>query len=294
MRKYKKFVLPVMRIVLFVAGAAVGYIVMWQVLRAYPNSLAAAYKYVYCSGTGFLLGAVLALSARSVLWLAFTVADGLKNLFRGAKPADVAGVFIGLAAGFMLAYLFDFLLSLVLKIFSLRILLDVLFALAAAGLCMYGVLHALHASDASDDAPSSGMRTDTAYTGGYVLHSSAFFCDGLLPFCRDWLIGQAAVTEGTVAELIAAGENGQAALKIYGELLSAGAVHTVSAGKGEEKEQVAAYAEAHKCKIVTAEENAWENVKAPVLAFSSLFGASRKRETEKTSTESADNSCASD
>ena len=44
MRKYKKFVLPVMRIVLFVAGAAVGYIVMWQVLRASPHSLAAAYK----------------------------------------------------------------------------------------------------------------------------------------------------------------------------------------------------------------------------------------------------------
>ena len=64
MRKYKKFVLPVMRIVLFVAGAAVGYIVMWQVLRAYPNSLAAAYKYVYCSGTGFLL----TLPACSSVW----------------------------------------------------------------------------------------------------------------------------------------------------------------------------------------------------------------------------------
>lgn len=262
-----------LRITLFVAGSALGYFIMHSVVRAYPTPALFRYRYVYCAGTGVLLGVVLLLSAGSVLQLAFAVGSGVKTLFRDFKPLDAVAVLIGLAVGGLLTYLLEFLLSLGLKILALRVIIDVVFCLFAVGLAIAGARKALYALPHEEaDAPPP-IRPDK----GYILTASALSCEEISSFCRDWLTGKICVSDASVAALIACGAAGEEGLRAYRELLKAGAV-TVPAGQGDETAAVAEYARANGLRVIAAQASEFEGAGTAALGYKELRGGEKPAE----------------
>ncbi len=269
MRKYNKNVLTVLRVVLFLAGAALGFFAMRQIGLAYPDSALEKYIYVYCAATGVVLGLVLMFSAGSVLWLGASLIDGIKSLLRGAKPSNIVCVLVCITLGVVLTWLFDFLVSLVLELIELRIILDVVFAFVSISLlsvCAFKIIPAQkvnerHAKNALDD-----------FKSGYVLTASALCCDGIDMFCGEWLIMPLTVLDCTVGELIGRGVAGEKALAAYRRLLDKGRVVTVSASnKTSEREAIFAYAREHRCRVIAATACEFGDAEGvPVLGFTTL------------------------
>lgn len=220
MKKYSKKTLIITRSIMFALGAALGFLAMYGMLSAYPDLSPKGFAYVYCAGTGLLVGLVLLLSSSSALWLVFTVCGGVKSLFAG-KRADSK-------------------------------------ELSRPQICEEN-------SECEDEKIRDG-------NGGYLLTASALMCGGIDKFCRDWLIGGAAVLDITVSKLIELGESGEHALKAYKTLLDCGCAYTAAVGKGEESEQAILYAQKHGLRIIAASASELGDCASPVLGFEEISG----------------------
>lgn len=277
MRKFGKNLIRVTRTALFCAGFVAGFLIMWRLSTAYPQKFSAKYSYVFCGATGAVLGLTLMLSARSVLWLGYSVAIGVKKLFSGARTTDVAAVVIGAAVACALACLFDFLLAFGLKDIGLRVGIDIVFAILAFwgfALAASRVLRAF-SEGSPHECDKKNCRVCDAEMG-YLLDDSALDCDNVTEFCALWLVQRPVVLDTTVTALIGRGEAGARALQTYRMLVSESLVTTVSAAEAT----VLTYATAHRLRIVAARDDAFGTCPpVPVLGlatFTARAGADAK------------------
>ena len=279
MRKYNRNVMAVLRAVLFLAGAVLGFFAMRQITLAYPKAEFEKYGYVYCAATGVVLGLVLMLSAGSVMWLASSLIDGVKSLLRGAKPSNIVCVLVCITLGVVLTWLFDFLVSFGLELVELRIILDVVFAFVSVSLLSVAALKILPVQKA--EARAEKCDSDE-FKNGYVLTASALCCDGIDAFIEEWLLTPVTVLDCTVGELIGRGNAGEKALAAYRRLLNGGKTVTVSAagkaelaatGKVSERDAVLSYARENSFRIVAATACEFgADARVPVLGFLRLTG----------------------
>ncbi len=265
MKKFNRKLMIIMRVCLLCVGFAVGFLLMHLLIREYPRPSSDKYPYIYCTGSGLVLGMILMLSARSVVWLCHTVGSGIKRALVGAKPFMLAAVLVGLAFCALLTYLFDFLLSFSGIAIGLRVVLDVAFVCSSVSLCVFAALKIAQAFSGI----GSEKENERTFQNGYVLTAAALRCDGIVGFCRDWLIGSIAVLDCTVALLIEGGERDCAALKAYGELVACGCVVTVSERGQNEWECVTEYARENNLRILSDTADG-KDADVPVLGFCDL------------------------
>lgn len=241
--KKQKCTVIITAAVMFVIGALVGFFSMKQITAVYPKLSYKNYEYIFCTVTALLLGAVLALSAKSVVFVVATVVNAFKGLAHGTKPANAVCVSVGMIAGVLLTWLLDFLIKGVITVITVRIIADVAFAVVASGLLSVAALKicGMFTKDAK--------KKPTEYSG-FILTGKALGCDGIYEFCRDWLLDPPVVLDGTVSDLISDGEQSKKALDTYGRLQNEGCVTTVSGGR--EGNSIAEYARERSLKIIAA------------------------------------------
>ena len=248
MRKFGKNLVIFTRLALFCAGLAAGVLIAWRItgIRKTPTE----YGIIVYVVTGLVLGLAFMLSASSLLNLGYDIAGGVKSAVKKTRMTDVAAAIIGILVGSAIACLFDFLISLGLKIFSLRVVLDLVFAILASwgfAVAASKVFRVFSDDRIQSEESCAECRHDAGL--GYVLHASALGVDGVVEFCSQWLLTKPIVLDSTVSEITGGGKENEKAASAYRELVSVGGVVTVSGGS------VADYAIKHGLRVIAAHEN---------------------------------------
>lgn len=266
MQKPNRTLLWIFRAVFFCIGFVAGFFIIREIISGNQNVDVGKYKYAYCAGSGVLFGVILMLSTTSFIRLGGVIADGLKGLFRGTDRITLAGALSGIVSGILLTVLFDFLLSLGLEIFSLRIVLDVAFALIAVTFSGYMLVKLMRTQVAPKKQPQKAKAAP-----GYVFSASALRVKGVKEFCAKWLSGSITVLDCSVAKLLGGGEECEQALCNYRELLNEGAISTAPAETSDEAEELRAFARKSGARIVVADGNEIDGEDLTVLSLSELL-----------------------
>lgn len=266
-RKLNGKLVMIVRIVLFVLGAALGTLAVWQYFQLNPNVVVGGIKAVFYSACALVPALLMLFSTKPILMLAYAIGDLIKKAFGRTKPMDVASALLGLLIGLLLGYLCEALFSLVLKIFALRLIIDILVGL------IFGYVSALLCSkllsnkNASSDGLSEGERNGAEYgvtrlsikSGtGYLLSASALYRKTLVPICEKWLLGTIFVSQKTVDLLMddAANPLSAEAIVRYRALCESGKVRLINAknADSDEKTELVCLAQNKRLKLIVASD----------------------------------------
>lgn len=236
-------ILFVVRILLFMLGATVGWLAMRQVFLTYPTLVRDGLKVAFDTVAALTLGAVLALSARPIMQFAVYVGRGIVRFANRHKPIELVGVLLGLAVGLMIAFFAAVVMQLFVPIVAVRVAVTVVVALIASFFSAVAFVRLLLSPAETEPAESRAA--------GYILHSSAFASGAVVTLVEEWLNGPVYVSGKTVTELIAGVETDSDPLVRYRHLESAESVRRAdSANKLTENEDVARLARIKRLKVI--------------------------------------------
>lgn len=263
--RLSKRLIIVASVVLFLVGALLGFLAMWQFLAFRPQNLSEPLKYVFYTAGALLAGLLLFFSTKLILYLMYTIGDALKKAFGHTKPLDIAGVLLGVVIGVMVAYLADALLGLVLKILAVRVAIVIVVGLAASLIAI--ILCTKFLSSKNDDV------VEVPAFSGYLLSSSALKNIKIIPLCSSWLNGDIFVLSITINKLIGEQDSGRSALQNYHELTKNGLVKTINDDTSNyENTQIISTAEARGLKIIAESTAEYDSltIVATVLGLDTL------------------------
>lgn len=237
-------VLLITRVVLFIVGAVVGWLAMWQFLLAFPAAVRDGLKVVFEIIAAAVIAFALMLSARPIIYLGKLIAVGVARLAARLKPLEVVGLVLGIATGMMVAFLAYVLMSLFLPIIAVRVVLTVL---VGFGACVgASVAFARGLTAPPEEEPVSGERYH-----GWILHASAFSSERL-PRMLEWMDGPVYVLGRTIKTLIDGMETDPDALARYKELSTQDAFRQLESPETDETQAVTRLALTKRLRIVAA------------------------------------------
>ena len=232
-------VLLITRVVLFIVGAVVGWLAMWQFLLAFPAAVRDGLKVVFEIIAAAVIAFALMLSARPIIYLGKLIAVGVARRAARLKP-----LVLGIATGMMVAFLAYVLMSLFLPIIAVRVVLTVL---VGFGACVgASVAFARGLTAPPEEEPVSGERYH-----GWILHASAFSSDRL-PHMLEWMDGPVYVLGRTIKTLIDGMETDPDALARYKELSTQDAFRQLESPETDETQAVTRLALTKRLRIVAA------------------------------------------
>lgn len=235
-------ILTVARILLFLLGASVGWLCMWQLFLAYPNLVRDGLKIVFDAMVALFTGALLALSARPIVAFIAYLVERTVRFSAQHKPIELVGLLLGVAVGLMIAVFAEVVMRLFLPIKAVRILLTVLIAVVACVVAAVAFVRMLL-------NPPDTAATATRHTG-YIVHSSAFG-SAKLETLLDWLNGEVYVSRKTVNALIEVVEGDSEPLIRFRRLETGETFrHVESSNKLSEDEEVARLALMKRLKVI--------------------------------------------
>lgn len=230
------------RVILFIVGAVVGWVAMWQFLLAYPQAVRDSLKIVFEIIAAAVVAFALLLSTRPILYLGKWIADGIKSLTARVKPLEAVGIVLGIAAGLMVAFLAYVLMNLFIPIVAVRIVLTVIIGFVACVAASYAFARGLTAPP--EEEPIAHERFN-----GLIVHSSAFMSERL-EHILEWLDAPVYVLGRTVKTLIDRMDVEPDALARYKELAGQEAFRTVESTETDETQAVVRYAVTKRLKII--------------------------------------------
>lgn len=244
-KSYDFRILVAARVILFMLGATVGWLSMWQLFLVYPSLVPDGLKITFDSVVALFLGALLALSARPILNVLSYIGAAILRFVSGHRPIELVGVLLGLAVGLMIAFFSDAIMRLFIPVKAVRIVVTVVIGLIAVFTASVAFARMLL---------SPPERTEEAvHPVGYILYSSAFLSPKLTQLAEEWFNGPVYVTAKTVGALIAAVETDSEPLIRYRKLEGNDSVRRSDAGNRlTEAEEVARLARLKRLKIVVS------------------------------------------
>ena len=247
-KSYDARILALARVLLFMLGASVGWLAMWQLFLAYPKLVPDGWKIAFDTMAAVFLGGLLALSARPILNVLTYVGAALLRFVSRHRPIELVGVLLGVAVGLMIAFFVSALLRTFLPVKAARVIITVVVALFSVFVASVAFVRLLLAPPEKAEEP--------AHTAGYILHSSAFRSALVTQLVEDWLNGPVYVSGKTVSALIASVEEDSDPLVRYRKLEANDSVRrTDAANRLSETEEVARLARLKRLKIIVASEN---------------------------------------
>lgn len=240
-KEIDKRIVFLVRVILFIVGAVVGWLAMWQFLTAYPAAVRDPLKIVFEIIAALVAAVALMLSARPIIRLGKLIADGVLKLAARMKPMELVGIVLGIAAGLMVAFLAYALMNLFIPIPALKVVLTVIVAFIACFIASVAFARGLSAPAAEEPAEKR--------FNGCIVHSSAFESEKLA-LALEWVDGPVIILGKTIRTLIDNMERNEAALIRYKELSADEAFRQAEGAGGDETEAVVRYALTRRLKII--------------------------------------------
>lgn len=256
MEKLNKKIVKITAAFLFPIGAILGWLIMTGVFSVNPDIVGDGLKLVYKISCAVMVGLLLLLSTKPIIYLVNAIGRFFKNLILNHKPIAVIGGLIGVLLGLMIGYLANALMSLFINIFSLRLILT--FVIAALAIYLAGLACSKWLLDNSVVVENDEIR----YDNGFIICGKALAEERLIKlFLNGWLTGSAFVLNCTVNKLIeglgdaGSEQTSKKALEGYKKLVDSEKIKLAEYGDfSDEWQQIIAYSEQKKLKIIV--ENA--------------------------------------
>ncbi len=220
-QKYNKKKLSVLRIVLIVLGAAIGFSALWQYFSVFPDLVNPAYKIAISVVSSAAAATLLGLSAKPCYNLFGGVID---RIYAAVGSLGVRGAIvgvIGLVAAGIAAFTVDIIIRNVQNIWAVRLISDALVFMVFGAICCIGFTKWLDASETdSGVAPKNN---------GYLMSYDCFKSKRALIAARV-VIGAKVLDGAYKALLMSDGDNAEAAARLN-DINACGTAKIVKCGK---------------------------------------------------------------
>lgn len=247
-KTYDARILAIARVILFMLGASVGWLAMWQLFLAYPSLVPDGWKIAFDAMAAVFSGGLLALSARPILNMLSYVGAALLRFVSRHRPIELVGVLLGVAVGLMIAFFVSALLQVFLPVKAARVVITVVVALFSVFVASLAFVRLLLSPPEKEE--------EAVHTVGYILHSSVFRSALVTPLVEDWLNGPVFVSGKTVSALIASVEEDSDPLVRYRKLEANESVRRIdAANRLSETEEIARLARLKRLKIIVGSED---------------------------------------
>jgi len=204
-KQRERRIMIIMRLSMFVIGATLGAIGMWQTLQAMAAEFHIGFVMLFYFAASLITGGVLFLSAPIARLIFHKISKYFRRKFKAVKTIDVAGVSGGLVVGVVVALLVEFIFVWFLPILAVRILIAILLGLTVAFIAAIAISGWI-AQGVERERKEN--EEDAAYRPkgykGFLLTEGALSHDKILNVCKLWLEGNIFVLAQTTDRLKAA------------------------------------------------------------------------------------------
>lgn len=173
-----KKALLITRLVMFIVGATVGALAMWQFSIYYPNLVKAPLNIVYITVCSVACAFLLALSSKPIYQVFLAIMSMVKRFFESRPLAENIAGTIGFVFGGVCGYLFEFALRVGLTVVAVRVLIEIIIGILLAFLFGYVAIYFVRAKKARDAARAENVLPTSKFVG-YVITSGAFKSENL-------------------------------------------------------------------------------------------------------------------
>lgn len=221
---YDKVKLIILRAVLILIGAGLGFLALWQYFLFYPSVVKREYQIVITVVTAALVALMFGLSAKAVYRLISSVATAVGGLKERVGARGIIAVALGFAVAGGIVVGFDFLIKLAVNIWAVRLLADILaFILCAAGLC---VGFTKWMTSPKGEKP---QKAD-APAVGYLMAAECFTDERVLTAVHT-LINVKVIDGAYKALCLYGGDKGADGARVMDKLIKSDAISVINTGK---------------------------------------------------------------
>lgn len=222
--KYDKVKLIILRAVLVVIGAGMGFLALWQYFLYYPDIVKREYQIVITVVSTALIALIFGLSAKAVYRLIQSVVIAVRGLGDRLGKRGIIAVVLGFVVAVGLIVGFDVLIRLVVDIWAVRLLADIIaYILCAAAACVcFTKLLNIPRSDKSQKADAAPI--------GYLIAAECFTDERVLTAVHTLI--NVKVCDGAYKALcLCSGDNGADGARLLDALVKQGLITVVNTDK---------------------------------------------------------------
>ncbi|MDE5593116.1 MAG: hypothetical protein K2I75_04200 [Clostridiales bacterium] len=221
---YDKVKLIILRAVLVLIGAGLGFLALWQYFTFYPNVVKREYQIVITVVSAALIALTFGLSAKALYRLISSIAVAVGGLKERVGARGIIAVVLGILVACGIVVGFDFLIKLAVNIWAVRLLADILaFILFAAALC---VGFTKWMTSPKGEKP---QKAD-APAVGYLMAAECFSDERVLTAVHT-LINVKVLDGAYKALCLYGGERGTEGAKLMDMLIKRGAISVINVNK---------------------------------------------------------------